>query len=141
MEILYANALLIAVGYDRYDLLDKQIDKLFLSNLQNDDYLSLIERPKDKNLVLHIIATINIERMNIKHFGAYLMRELYKIYLKTNLESFVDKMYHLYTLLPAKISENEPFYTFCYADDCLSYGDEIQCRQLYEKAMSYYQYK
>ena len=41
--------------------------------------------------------------------------------------------------LPSVIEYGEePFFALCYADDCLSYGDEKQCRDLYEAALSYY---
>ncbi len=40
--------------------------------------------------------------------------------------------------MPRDIGQKEPFLTLCYADDCLSYHDEEQCRKLYEKAMCYY---
>ena len=47
-------------------------------------------------------------------------------------------MYRLWTLLPKKIKLEEPFYILSYADDCLGYGDEKQCRELYENALNYY---
>lgn len=48
-------------------------------------------------------------------------------------------MYDLWKLLPDKINNEEPFYTLNYVGDCLSYGDEIQCRELYECALNYYE--
>lgn len=32
-----------------------------------------------------------------------------------------------------------PFYTLNYAGDCLSYGDEIRCCELYKCALNYYE--
>ena len=48
-------------------------------------------------------------------------------------------MYDLWKLLPDKINNEEPFYTLNYAGDCLSYGDEIRCRELYKCALNYYE--
>lgn len=47
-------------------------------------------------------------------------------------------MYQLWQYLPSELSEKEPFDILCYADDLLSWGDEKQCRELYEKALFYY---
>lgn len=33
----------------------------------------------------------------------------------------------------------EPFHILSYADDCLSYGDEKQCRELYESMFAFYE--
>ena len=48
-------------------------------------------------------------------------------------------MYDLWKLLPDKINNEEPFCTLNYAGDCLSYGDEIRCRELYKCALNYYE--
>ena len=40
--------------------------------------------------------------------------------------------------LPEKLAREEPFATLSYADDCLPYGDEAQCRRLYEAAFDHY---
>lgn len=41
--------------------------------------------------------------------------------------------------MPDSIGKKDPFYIFGYADDCLAYGDEQQCRELYERALDYYE--
>lgn len=41
-------------------------------------------------------------------------------------------------VITRKIKLEEPFYILSYADDCLGYGDEKQCRELYENALNYY---
>ena len=66
------------------------------------------------------------------------MESLRQIYENIRLEIFAKKMYSLWNKLPGFVDKEEPFFILCYADDCLSYGDEYQCRQLYEKAMNYY---
>ncbi len=60
---------------------------------------------------------------------------------KTNtldIREFADRCYKMWTVLPKDISMQEPFHTLSYADDCLSYGDEKQTRELYEKAFDFY---
>lgn len=47
-------------------------------------------------------------------------------------------MYDLWKQLLDKINDEELFYTLNYAGDCLSYGDEIQCRELCECTLNYY---
>ena len=71
-------------------------------------------------------------------FGKILMRSLLRIYESIDIALFAKKMYSLWNKLPRDIGQKEPFLTLCYADDCLSYHDEEQCRKLYEKAMCYY---
>ena len=66
------------------------------------------------------------------------MWSLLRIYEDTDIAVFAGKMYSLWNKLPRDTGREEPFLTLCYADDCLSYHDEAQCRKLYEKAMRYY---
>ena len=75
-----------------------------------------------------------------EYFGKILMRSLLRIYESMDLALFAGKMYSLWNKLPRDIGRREPFLTLCYADDCLSYHDEEQCRKLYEKAMCYYEW-
>ena len=49
-------------------------------------------------------------------------------------------MYELWNRLPKVIDEmEEPFHVLAYADDCLAYGDEKQCRELYESMFAFYE--
>ena len=67
------------------------------------------------------------------------MKELKKIYSdENNLMEFGKRMYQLWKCLPSELSEEEPCIILRYADDPLSWGDEKQCRELYEKALFYY---
>lgn len=47
-------------------------------------------------------------------------------------------MYRLWEELPQEVQMKEPFWALNYADDPLSWGDEEQTRELYEKMMNYY---
>ena len=137
MEELFVYALLYSEGFDVWTMYAKALDKLFLENPENEEYLSL-EGMTPKEAVLHSISIMCGSEFDTGRFGKILMKSLRRIYEELSLEVFGRKMYSLWMKLPGCIGQEEPFFTFCYADDCLSYGDENQCRQLYEEAMRYY---
>ncbi|MGN0426959.1 MAG: hypothetical protein ACI4F0_04070 [Agathobacter sp.] len=138
MEELFVYAILCSIGYDLSNEYGNTLDKLFLSNPENEDYLEL-EGLQYKDAVLHTLSIMN--RCSIDHdtFGKYLMETLKPIYKQSEISDFAKKMHTLWNRLPRAIEYGEdPFFVFNYADDCLSYGDEKQCRDLYESAMNYY---
>lgn len=138
MEELFAYALLFSVGYDVWGLYTEQLDKLFLEYPENEEYLYLEGPISPKEAVLHTISTMSSMPFNADLFGQVLMKLIAQIYTISDLAEFNKKMYSLWNHLPAAIIQKEPFWTFSYADDCLSYGDEEQCRKLYEIAIHYY---
>ena len=138
MEVLLAYALLFCEGYDYWNSYSEQLDKLFLESPDNDDYLYLEELNNPKEAALYIISSISESSINTDVFGPALMKLVGQAYIKSDLADFGRRMYSLWKNLPVAINNVEPFFTFCYADDCLSYGDEEQCRKLYEKAIHYY---
>ena len=71
-------------------------------------------------------------------FGKKLMAALKLLYRISRISDFAGKMYALWSALPEKLAREEPFATLSYADDCLPYGDEAQCRRLYEAAFDHY---
>ncbi|MGM0125067.1 hypothetical protein IGI37_002463 [Enterococcus sp. AZ194] len=91
---------------------------------------------------IHKIIYKRQEALNGALFGQYLFEKLKKIYFSDELQidEFGRKMYSIWnTYLPDCLAKEEPFWTLSYADDCLSYGDEKQTRELYEKAFDFYQ--
>ena len=138
MEELAVYAILCSVGYDFNKEYNKALDKLFLENQKNNDYLEL-EGMQQKDAILHTLFIMNAYSLKQNLFGKYLMKELRNIYEESELNDFVRNMRALYKLLPELIEREEPFCVLDYADDCLSYGDKEQCRKLYEGAMSYYE--
>lgn len=139
MEELFVYAILCVIGYDQYHAYKNALDRLFMDNPENDTYLGLEGRGY-KDAILHTIATMNSYPFNHDVFGKLLMRALKPIYKQSALQDFAEKMYRLWKTLPDSIDYGEqPFYIFCGADDYLSYGDEKQCRELYESAMDYYE--
>ena len=137
MEELFVYALLYSEGFDVWLLYADKLDKLFVENMENETYLSL-EGMAPKEAVLHTLSIMDESEFDMESFGKILMQSLLRIYEDTGIELFARKMYSLWNKLPRHIGQNEPFFTLCYADDCLSYHDEEQCRLLYEKAMRYY---
>lgn len=137
MEELFVYALLCCEGYDMWAMYSQALDRLFMEAPGDEEYLSM-EEMTPKEAVLHSIAVMYRTEFNSEHFGKVLMKSLQQLYQDTALETFAEKAYSLWKKLPETIDKEEPFFTLCYADDCLSYGDEEQCRQLYEKAMHYY---
>ena len=112
MEELYVYALLCSVGFDRYAEFQNALDRLFLADPANEALLDLEERGTKAALKL--------------------------LYRSSQISDFAGKMYALWSALPEKLAREEPFATLSYADDCLPYGDEAQCRRLYEAAFDYY---
>lgn len=47
-------------------------------------------------------------------------------------------MYLLWESLPGCVQDEEPFSILTYADEPLSWGDEQQSREIYEKVFGYY---
>lgn len=137
MEELFVYALLYSEGFDVWPLYADVLDKLFLEDMENELYLSL-EGMTPKEAVLHTLSVMDGSEFDTECFGKILMKSLLRIYEKTDIALFAGKMYSLWNKLPGDIGRKEPFLTLCYADDCLSYHDEGQCRKLYEKAMHYY---
>lgn len=138
MEKLFVYALLYSVGCDVWSEYEEELHRLFLDNVDNDEYLDL-ESMSPKDAILHTISLMQVQSINCDTFGKELMKAIKPIYRDCDIGDFGKRMYKLWQRLPHVIEYGEaPFFILSYADDCLSYGDEKQCRDLYEAAMSYY---
>ncbi len=138
MEELYVYALLYVIGYECWDDYSNKLHELFLNNPDNEVLLMMEEQGNSKDAMLHLLSEMEESKLDVKSFGSFLMERISELYQTMEITEFGKKMYKLWGFLPANIMENEPFHTLSYADDCLSWGDEKQCRELYEKAMGYY---
>lgn len=138
MEELFAYALLFCEGYDFWDLYSEQLDRLFLMYPDNEEYLYLEGLKSPKDAALHIISAMSGVPFDIELFGRTLMNLVAQAYKRSDLTEFDRRMYSLWNNLPVSVYQQEPFFTLCYAGDCLSYEDEKQCRKLYEQAIHYY---
>lgn len=138
MDELIVYAVLYSIGYERNDEYKEMLDRLFLQDPQNELLLDLEVRPF-RDAMLHLYALYDEMHLDHDKFSRILMNKLKEIYSAENdLTDFGKRMYKLWQSLPDEISEEEPFCIFTYADEPLSWGDEKQCRELYEKALCYY---
>lgn len=138
MEELFVYSLLYSIGYEKYDEYKEALDNLFCCTPEDEILLDLEGRDY-KDAMLHLYQLMNELSFNIIKFGGQLMSELKTVYEESDIVGFSEKMYDLWKLLPDKINNEEPFYTLNYAGDCLSYGDEIRCCELYKCALNYYE--
>lgn len=138
MELLFAYALLMFVGYDVWEKYSEELDRLFLDDPDNDLYLHLESTTDIIHTVKYIDSNMNRESFDVEKFGKALMKIISDIYKTSDLNDFSERMHSLWNNLPFDIRENDPFHIFCYADDFLSICDEAQCRESYEKAMNFY---
>ena len=138
MEGLFVCAILCGLGLEKYDTYREKIEQLFELNPTDEILLDLYGRTY-KDGLLHIHSIMNEYALNCEVFGKYLMEELQKVYVSVEITEFGKKMYELWNRLPDTIDKmEEPFHVLSYADDCLSYGDEKQCRKLYEWMFEFY---
>ena len=137
MEELFVYSLLYDVGYEKVNEYEETLNRLFLNNPEDRNLLDL-EEMAFKDAMFHLRYLINVLSFDTMEFGKQLMSKIKPLYDGNNTADFGKAMYRLWTLLPGKIQLEEPFYILSYADDCLSYGDEKHCRELYENALNYY---
>ena len=78
---------------------------------------------------------------NADRFGEKLFHGLESVYTSNSisLNEFFKRCHQLWNCLPTEINQIEPFWTLNYAGDYLSYGDDAQARELYEKAFLFCQ--
>lgn len=138
MEELYVYALLYIVGFEYWDEYSNKLNDLFLKDFENEELLNLEEVGNSKSAILHILSLMDSAKINEKAFGTLLMDKIMEIYKQIELSLFARRMYDLWGYLPELLAYDEPYKTLSYADDALSWGDEKQCRELYEKAMKFY---
>lgn len=139
MEELLAFAILLYEEMVTKDEYDKKLDELFLNNPENDDLLYLEWEKDIEKAVIYIRTHTDYNYFDYKRFGRILMSRLKVNYKNcSDIRDFADQMYNLWESLPGIIQDREPFFTLCYADDPLSWGNEEQTRNIYENMMNYY---
>ncbi len=143
MEKLFALAFLWAFGFIKSKAYSLCLDEMFLNTRDNELLIQLEEcsdNYKDTFAQLNRFFKYEADNFDADLFGSILFQGLEKYYYtKTfDIAEYGKRCYKMWLLFPDNISTDEPFFTLNYADDCLSYGDEKQCRQLYENAFNYY---
>ncbi|SFU84406.1 hypothetical protein [Butyrivibrio sp. M55] len=137
-ENLFVYALLYSVGYDTIQQYRELLDAIVLANPKDYEAMELQDM-SDKETILHTLAIMDSVDFDKDSFGQKLMGALKEIYEGiSDITVFGNRMYELWNHLPGRFNMEEPFYTLSYADDCLSIGDEKQCRELYEKSFGFY---
>ena len=98
MEELAVYAILCSAGYDYNSEYNRTLDKLFLEDQMNNDYLEL-EGMQQKDAILHTLSIANTYSLKQNLFGKHLMKELRNIYEQSQLNDFARNMRALYKLL------------------------------------------
>ena len=140
MEELLAYAYLLEMDLISEAIYEKKLNELFLENPADEDLLELefLNRNR-KETVIYIQTHINYNDMDIDKFGRGLFELLKPIYASVDIHRFGRAMYLLWQKLPGKLPMVKPFLILSYADEPLSWGDEKQCRAIYEEMLGYYE--
>lgn len=141
VEILLSYAILLYVGLVSDSEYKEILDTYFLKHPDNALLIELEWRTFDIEGTIKMIFDYCLENnVNYDTFGYFFISKLEEIYYQydMDIQSFGSKMYSIWTLLPSEIDNKEPFWTLCYADDSLSWGDEKQTRELYQNMFQYY---
>lgn len=141
VEILLSYAILLYVRLMSDEEYKKNLDAQFLDHPDNDLLLELELKTLDIQATIKTIFDYCLENnVDFDTFGCFLISKLEEIYYKDDMDIqlFGSKMYSIWRVLPSEIQSKEPFWTLCYADDPLSWGDESQTRELYQKMFKYY---
>ena len=139
MEELLVYAILLYEELVTENEYNKWLDESFLNNPENDDLLYLEWESDIKKAIIYVRTHIDYKNLVLERFGRILMSKLKAVYVNcSDIKCFASRMYSLWESLPGNIQDIEPFWTLCYADDPLSWGDEKQTRNIYEHMLSYY---
>ncbi len=140
MEELLVYAILLYEEIITEEVYENRLNEMFIEDCNNEILLHLEWENNFKNAISFIRTNVDYDNFNHKIFGKALMGLLKKYYSDCNdINLFGYKMYSLWESLPGNIQDIEPFWTLSYADDPLSWKDEMQSRELYEKAFNYYE--
>lgn len=140
-EELLVYALLLDIGITSDSEYSEYLDALFMKMPDNYLLLELEWHFSDIQKSISIIRNHCNERcIDYDVFGRFLFLKLEQLYFQNrmDIQTFGAKSYAIWQQLPPAIDQTEPFWTLSYADDPLSWGDEKQTRELYEKAFGFY---
>lgn len=140
-EKLAAYRVLITedMGFD--DEYATYLDSEFLKTPDNSFLLELELSSGDWRKTCALIRDHILDKpLDTEAFVKFLMKQMEEFYNRNydDIHLCAKRFYNIWKIMEDAIANEEPFHTFSYADDCLSWGDEAQTRQLYEKAFDYY---
>lgn len=142
-EYLYYYAITLKVGLSSIKEYNIWLDNIFLNEVDNEFLVELEFSSNDINSTIHIIKNLidpNISRLDFDFIGKLLFKAFEVKYHQDSciLEDLAHQAYSIWNILPHNIANKEPFYTLCYIDDPISYGDEKQTRELFHKLFNYH---
>ena len=139
MEELLVLVLLLNEGIVSKAEYEHTLDNLFLKSPEDSMLLYLETAADIKSSISYINAHIEYPAFDYNKFGRILMKRLKNYYIGcADINDFAGKMYSLWQHLPDKIKCEEPFLTFNYAGDPLSWGDEKQSRAVFEQIINFF---
>lgn len=139
MEELFVYAILLNEDLITENEYSKRLDELFLNDPENDNLLYLEWETDIKKAIIYIRTHIDYNHLDLEQFGRIFINKLKVVYINCwDIKYFASRMYSLWKSLPGSIQNIEPFWTLCYGDDPLSWGDEEQTRNIYEHMLDYY---
>lgn len=138
MNELLAYAILLCERIVSDEFFNARLDEMFLK-ASNSDLLELECMGNAEKAAASVRARFDYCKLDKERFGRAMMKELNEYCRSCGItERFGKKMYLLWESLPGCVQDEEPFSILTYADDPLSWGDEQQSREIYEKAFGYY---
>lgn len=145
MEELLACVLLCYEGVIPRDSYRETLDALFLEDPE-DELLQELEWSfsdwKGVYAKVREYCAGHRDSFRMERFGRPFMarlRALYETKGQEDIRWFAGRMYDIWEGLPPWLQDAQPFWTLCYADDPLSWGDEKQTREIYEEMLGYYE--
>lgn len=141
MEKLLAYAILFREGVIDEKEYQSVLDEMFQENPEEELLVELEWETDIKNAMCLIRNHFDGKDYDTFVFGTFFLGRLKKLYEDKNMDihEFGVRMFHIWEALPGNLQDIEPFHTLCYADDPLSWNDEVQSRKIYEKMFSYYE--
>ncbi|MBT7121859.1 MAG: hypothetical protein HN948_02490 [Clostridia bacterium] len=142
IETLLAYARLLEFNILTLEKYNEYLNDIFLENPDNDLLLDLQWCSSDiKTSIGTILTYSEMVEINYDLFGKMLFSELKLFYFKNqmDIQTFALKVRSIWWLLPNSIGQKEPFHAMSYLDEPLSWGDEKQTRELYEKMFEFYE--
>lgn len=140
MEELLVYALLSAVGMEEEERYFECLHTLFLTSPEAPVLLEL-EWERDLREAVKTMLKMEEPIYDKPSFGKRLMNRVELHYRVCNtvmeLKEFGERCYQLWGILPGSLAEGT-FNPLNYAQDSLSYGDESQCREIFEQMFHAY---
>lgn len=139
MEEFLAYAYLLGEGLIEFNVYENRLNEMFENDTENEDLIELEYLSSSlKETIIYIRAHTNYNTMDINKFGKKLFELLKPIYNTMDIETFAKAMNSLWHGLADNMQDIDPFWMLSYADEPLSWGDKEQTRELFEKAITYY---